>query len=127
MHLLAVERRAEFVGRHRDRRERGLALALEEAEALGELAGMRLRRLTSLTSISSRISGAASSRRRALRHVGDDHRDLGFEVDAPGGVGGADRIARADELIRAAPRYISGSVQNVAGTSAPRDLRTSAT
>ena len=64
-------------------------------------AGTRPRRLTSLTSMTSRI---ASRRRRdgAHRHVVDDHGDLGFAIDAPGFVGDADRLARSEEGIRAA-------------------------
>ena len=64
--------------------------------------GMRLRSDTSLTSITSRIAAAASSRDAAHRHVAGDHRDLGLEVDAPGFGRHRDRLARTEERVGAA-------------------------
>jgi hypothetical protein len=64
VHLAVAPGVAELVGRHRDRRERGRRLALEEAEALASSAGIRLRRLQSLTSISSRMWSAHCSASR---------------------------------------------------------------
>ena len=77
--------------------------------------------------MTSRIAAAASSRLAPMRHVAGDHRDLGLEVDAMRLVRrpGSDRAGRGSES--EPPWYISGSVQNEAGISAPRALRTSST
>ena len=101
--LAAVPGVAQLVGRHRHRREGRGRLRLEEAEALGQLApGSGCASDTSLTSMTRRIAASASSRRRAHRHVAGDHGDLGLQVDAPGFVGQRDRVARAEEAVRAA-------------------------
>ena len=64
-------------------------LLWKKPKPLASSAGMRLRRLTSLTSISEPHLRLGRLRRRSHRHVAGDHRDLGFEVDAPGFVGEA--------------------------------------
>ena len=126
MDLLAVEGRAQFVRRDRDRRERGLAFALQKAEALGEFAGMRLRKLTSLTSMISRISGAACA---GVAPCGTSVTITATSASRsmPQAVSAARIGSRGPMNSSEAPRYISGSVQNVGGTSAPRAWRTSAT
>jgi hypothetical protein len=94
-------RLAQLVGRHRHRPEGGGRLALQETEPLASSAGIRLRRLQSLTSISSRMPVQRGVGRGAHRHVAGDHRDLGLEVDAPvlgrrtGVVAGAEEVVAA--------------------------------
>ena len=74
----------------------------KKPKPLASSAAIRPRSDTSLTSMTRRIASRASSARRAHRHVVDDDRDLGLEVDAPGLVGHHDRIARAEEGVGAA-------------------------
>ena len=90
-------------------------LLWKKPKPLASSAGIRLRRLTSLTSISEPDAVERLGRRRAHRDVAGDHRDLGLEVDAQ-------VLARADDRRRAGrgsrrlpPWYISGSVQKKLG------------
>src|SRR5215207_3821745 len=122
--LGAVPRAAELVRRHRHGREGRRRLALEEAEALAELVRDELRSDTSLTVITSRIAAAASSRDAAI--------SLRITATSP-----SKSMPLASVVIAIASRgprneseppwYISGSVQNDAGISAPRARRTSST
>ena len=93
---------AELVGRDRERRERGRRLALEEAEALRELVGHEVAQRAVV-----REQDEANVRRRgrggrADRRVAEDHGHLGFVVETPRRIAELDRVARPEQIARAA-------------------------
>ena len=118
---------AELVGRDRDRREGRRRLGLEEAEALGELGRDQVAQRDVVDQHHQPDVLARRLGVHAHRHVVDDHRDLGLEVDAVRLVGQRDRRRRGPRKPSEPPWYISGSVQKLGGISAPRALRTSST
>ena len=127
MQLAAVPGVAQLVRRDRDRREGRRGLRLEEAEALGEFGRDQVaqRHVVDQHDEPDRCTRLVAA--RAHRHVVDDDRDLGLEIDAPGLVGHAGSGRAAPRKPSEPPWYISGSVQKLAGISAPRALRTSST
>ena len=80
----------------------------------------------SLTSMNSLISGAVSA---GVAPCGTSVTTTATSASRsmPQAVSAARIGSQGPMNSSEAPRYISGSVQNVGGTSAPRDLRTSAT
>ena len=104
----AVQRPAvpafESVRRHRDGREGGRRLALQEAETLRHLVRDQVAQGHVVAQHDQTDGGAGDLLVRAHRHVAGDHRNLALEVHAPlGGLGGkADRIAGTEEAIRGA-------------------------
>ena len=89
-------------GRDRDRRAGAARLALEEAEALGELVRDQAAQRDVVEQHHELDVGERRRRRDAHRHVVGDHRDLGLEVDAVGLVGDLDRVARPEKAVRGA-------------------------
>ena len=118
----------ELVGRDRERRERRRRLRLEEAEALGQLGGDRLRSVTSLASMHAGAR-APPRRRRACRAAcrrGSRRPRPRSRAPTPASASGmSSRRRRAARPSR--PGRPADRVRSVSGGSAPRALRTSIT
>ena len=93
---------AEFVGRDGDRGEGAGGFGLEEAEALGKFAGDEAAQRHVVAEQDQLDVEGGLFLADAHRHVIGDHRDLAFHVEAPGGIAQRDRIAGAEETVRAA-------------------------
>ncbi len=128
MQLAVTPGGAEFVRRHGDGGECRRRLAVEEAETLGQLGRDEIAQRDVVDQHQEPdVACGAPRRRDAHRHVAGDDGDLAFEVDAPGLVGHFDADRAGPRKASDPPWYISGSVQKLAGISAPRALRTSST
>jgi hypothetical protein len=92
----------ELVRRDRDRREGRGGLAVQEAEALGELVRDQGAGGDVVDQHDEPDVAAGEAGRRAHRHVVGDDRDLGLQVHAPGFVRALDRVARSHEPVRGA-------------------------
>ena len=102
VHPGAVPGPAQLVRRHRDRRERGRRLALEEAEALGKLRRDQVAQGDVVDQHEQPDMAAGLVRADAHRHVIGDHRHLAFHVDAPVLGAGLDVVGRPEEGVGAA-------------------------
>ena len=102
MQAAALPCRAEFVGRHGDRAERGRGLALEEAEALRQLGRDQVAQADVVGEHHEADPFERGLGRHAHRDVAGDDGDLGLEVDAERFVGADDVVTRADQVVAAA-------------------------
>jgi hypothetical protein len=93
---------AEFVGRHRHRREGRGRLGLQETETLGQFGGNQVAQADIVDQHQQADLLRALLGRCRQRHVAGDHRHLGLEIDAPGFVTGQYRIAGSGEAVRTA-------------------------
>ena len=95
---------AELVGRDRERaRTRWPASTGRSRSPSRARSGTRLRRVHVVGEHHEpHVAARASAARVPRRNVAEDDRDLGLEVEAPGRVGQLERIARAEQIARAA-------------------------
>ena len=95
--------RAELVGRDRERRERGRRLALEEAEALGELVGDEVAQRDSRSRASPAARAAAASAAACRCGVSPRTTQTSDSKSRPhAGVAQHDRVARPEQIAGAA-------------------------
>jgi hypothetical protein len=102
VHLALAPGLAEFVGRHRHRRECRGRLALEEAEALAQFGRDQVAQRDIVGQHHQADGFAGLLGRGAHPHVAGNHGHLGLEVDAEGLAGADDIVLRPDEVVRAA-------------------------
>jgi hypothetical protein len=127
VHAAALPGVAQFVGRHRHRAEGGGRLALQEAEALGQLGRHQVAQRPVVDQHQQPHAVQRLLGRGAHRHVAGDHGQLGLEVDAPASSAKTGVVGRAQEVVAAALVHQRVGAQKLAGSSAPRARRTRST